>query len=172
MRDPLESKYLAGHHYGLNDFDKHMCLQPGLVIWLVIAFLMRPYIVMVMSFAQMGNRMGTIDLVYPDRIWFAVDALAALPAVLVVVVSWMRRPGARALVRRAWHNGRAWLLTSSVANASVAVMSLVLSESSRTTIVSPILLVLSVWCLWFLWVSRRVRDVFADFPDDDRAPDP
>ena len=64
MRDPLESKYLAGHHYGLNDFDKHMCLQPGLVIWLVIAFLMRPYIVMVMSFAQMGNRMGTIDLVY------------------------------------------------------------------------------------------------------------
>ena len=96
MRGPLESKYLAGHHYGLNDFDKHMCLQPGLVIWLVIAFLMRPYIVMVMSFAQMGNRMGTIDLVYPDRIWFAVDALAALPAVLVVVVSWMRRPGARA----------------------------------------------------------------------------
>ena len=171
MTPPNKKKYLAAEHYTLNDFDKYTCLAPGVVLWLVIGFLMRPYLVMAMSFSQRGNRMGTIDLVYPDRIWFAIDALAALPAVVVIGAYIFRKPQAQAVFRKIWRSGRAWLLASSSANALVAVAGLVMTISSRTTLLSPILLCISGWCLWYLIASRRVRDVFGDFPAADQRPE-
>ena len=164
QRDRTMKKYRTSERYSFHDFDKHMCLSPGIALWVVVGFLMRSYVIMGMSLAQPGDRLGTIDLVYPDRVWFAIDALAAFPAIAVVIAYIFRKPEAKAHIRAVWRSGRACLIASSTANVLVALASLALTASARTPIVAPVMLCVSVWCLWFLLVSRRVRDVFDDFP--------
>ncbi|MGB1833515.1 MAG: DUF2919 family protein, partial [bacterium] len=50
-------------------------------------FLMRPYVVLLVSVTNRSNRMEFIELVYPDRLWLAIDTVAALPAVILVAVT-------------------------------------------------------------------------------------
>lgn len=162
-----QRKYHGAASYGLNDFDKYMCLSVGRWTWYVVAFLMRPYLVLVLSFSDRSNRMGLVDLIYPDRLWLAIDTLAALPAVLIVVAYMNRKPGAKEWVSKIWRTGRTWLLASAGANAAVAVASLLLIETTRTSVVSPLMLCVSIWSLWYLVVSKRLPDAFGDFPEDE-----
>ena len=100
-----EKKYLAGGSYRFNDFDKYMCLSLGTIAWVVILFLMRPYVVLLVSMTNHSNRMEFIDLVYPDRLWLAIDTVAAIPAVILVVVTFLRRPNAAGSVKAIWKRG-------------------------------------------------------------------
>lgn len=159
-----EKKYLAGASYNFSDFDKYMCLSLGTVAWVVILFLMRPYVVLLVSVTNRSNRMEFIELVYPDRLWLAIDTVAALPAVILVAVTFLRRPNAASWVKALWKKGRTLLLASAVLNAIVAMAALALADSHKVSIVSPVLLCFSAWSLWYLLMSKRMRDVFYDFP--------
>ena len=157
-------KYRGADSYGFNDFDRHMCLKPGVWTWLVVAFLMRPYVVIAISFANKGDRMGLIDMIYPDRIWLAIDTLAALPAVAMVLAYALRSPSAGRRIRWLWGSGRALLMLSAGANAVVALASLILGNDERAAVLSPSLLCVSAWSLWYLISADRVKDAFGDFP--------
>ena len=141
-----------------------MCLSLGTVAWVVILFLMRPYVVLLVSVTNRSNRMEFIDLVYPDRLWLAIDTVAAIPAVILAVVTFLRRPNAADSVKAIWKRGRTLLLGSAALNGVVAAAALALANSHNVSIVSPILLCLSAWSFWYLLVSKRMRDVFGDFP--------
>lgn len=142
-----------------------MCLGLGHWAWLVIAFLMRPYLVIGMSLTNRGDRMELLNLVYADRLWLSIDTLAALPAVMVAIAYARRKPGAPAWVRRLWRSGRVALLSSAGLNALVAAASLFHSTNVQPSFVSPLLLCISLWCLWYLVVAKRVHDAFNDFPN-------
>ena len=141
-----------------------MCLSLGTVAWVVILFLMRPYVVLLVSVTNRSNRMEFIELVYPDRLWLAIDTVAALPAVILVAVTFLRRPNAASWVKAVWKKGRHLLLASAVLNAIVAMAALALADSHKVSIVSPVLLCFSAWSLWYLLMSKRMHDVFYDFP--------
>ena len=127
-----------------------MCLSLGTIAWVVILFLMRPYVVLLVSMTNHTNRMEFIDLVYPDRLWLAIDTVAAIPAVILVVVTFLRRPNAAGSVKAIWKRGRTLLLGSAALNGIVAAAALALANSHNVSIVSPILLCLSAWSLWYL----------------------
>lgn len=167
----MAKQYRGAQNYDAGDFDRWMCLLPGVATWIVIVFLMRPYVVMAMSFANRTDRMGLIDLIYPERFWFALNALAALPAIAVVVAYLRRRPEAGKWPRRVWANGRIWLIASAVANLVVALVAIVLAPSQGAGIVLPLMVCGAAWTLWYLVVAHRVRDTFMDFPtaDDEKA---
>jgi hypothetical protein len=164
-------RYKGGQSYEDSDFDGYMCLAPGPFIWLVIAYLMRAYVVLAMSMANKANRFELIDLVYPQLYWLAIDALASLPAMAVVIAYGMRKPKAGSLPRKIWKNGKALLLVSASASTLVAGANLI--QTGGDHISGPILLCVAAWSIWFLMGSNRVHDTFLDFPvpADDKKDD-
>jgi hypothetical protein len=157
--------------YSYNDYDKYLCLKAGFGLWLVVSFLLRPYILLVSSF-RMGpggsglkGVGGLKDLVYPDDLSLILGILATIP-VLIFLYAWIRRePGAPDLVRKAWRHGKL-LLVASVLLGMVAVFVPVWTgfvhkiQAAGWSQVS-----LSVIAVWYLQFSDRVNDTFRDFPE-------
>ena len=152
--------------YPLSAYDKYICLDVSVGLWLVIAFLMRPYVIVVMSVANRRDPMGLIDVFYADRSHLALGALAAIPAVLLFIAWNKRKPGASASVRALWHRGRALLTASAVLNAVIAVLPLVHGRAGGIDYLGVVQLALCGWILVYLYDSERVRDTFADFPEE------
>jgi len=151
--------------YPLSAYDAHFCLKPGLVLWLVIAFLARAYVVTIVSFTRRaGSRMELIDLVYSHRATLALAALAALPAVACVYAYVRRAPGAQPRDRALWHAGRWLLLASALVNLGVVTIP-VAQHLAQVEGWRLLELVVSAWVLIYLAVSRRVRQTFAEYPE-------
>lgn len=103
--------------------------------------------------------------------WFVA---ADLPALLVLLAWWQRRPEAKAFWRGIWRYGRVLLtislLTQSALLAQAQGVNILqayyLTQSERLAIVS---LGLNLLCVYYLWRSPRVADTFADFPTAPRS---
>ena len=135
--------------YPPSAYDQNLCLRLSLELWLIIAFLVRPYIVMLISIADRGERIGLIDMVYPDRMSLVLGGLIAVPAVLVVY---------------AWRYGRELLLIATVLNAGVVMLPAVNRGVGRLGTSAWLQLAICGYILWELFRSARVKDVFSDWP--------
>lgn len=155
--------------YPLSAYDKYVSLDMSVGMWLVIAFLVRPYVIVLMSVANRRNPMALIDTFYADRSHLALGALAAIPAVLLVIAWNKRKPEASALARRLWHRGRALLAASAVLNAVIGLLPLVHGRAGGIDYIGVVQLALCGWILVYLYESERVRDTFADFPEEAQA---
>jgi hypothetical protein len=155
--------------YPLSAYDKYVCLDMSVGMWLVIAFLLRPYLIVIISLANRQDRMGVIDMFYADRSHLALGALAAIPAVLVFIAWNKRKPGASAFARALWHRGRALLAVSAVLNAVIGLLPLLEGRPGGMDYFGVVQLVLCGWILVYLHDSERVRDTFADFPEEART---
>jgi hypothetical protein len=152
--------------YPFSAYNKHLCLDLSIGMWLVLAFLLRPYLIMIMSVVNRSNRMELINLFYADRSHLALGALAAIPAVLLVIAWNRRRPGAVRIVRALWRRGRELLAASTALNALVVLLPLLTGRSDGIDYVGIVQLGLCAWILVYLYDTERVRDTFADFPEE------
>jgi cell division protein FtsW (lipid II flippase) len=130
---------------------------------MALAFLCRTYLVMIMSLARRGDRFGLIDLFYANRSAMALGALAALPAIAVIIASVQRSPTAGSQTRWLWRNGRWFLLGSALANLAIALLPIKDGLYALSTLDVLQFSVIS-YILVYLFRSERVRDTFADFP--------
>lgn len=104
--------------------------------------------------------------------WFVA---ADLPALLVLLAWWQRRPGAAAFWRRTWHSGRILLTVSLLLQFALLAhaqglelwASYYLTQGERLAIVT---LGLNLLLIYYLWRSPRVGDTFADFPAGSKPP--
>lgn len=149
--------------YPASAYDDNLCLKIGLGTWVVILFLIRPYVILVLSLANKADRMGLVYLFYPARAALPLAAAAALPTVLLLI-SWVKRkPGARASIRWIWQHGKVFLFISIFLNAGVALQPLLWDETKMNStgwaqLAACILIVI------YLLTSERVKDTFKDFP--------
>lgn len=149
--------------YPVFAYDDHLALKPGLGFKLALLFLLRPYAVMAMSFADRREPMALIELFYASRPVFALAAASALPGMLVALAWSRRRPEAGKLVRRLWAHGRALLMVSALGNLGTALAPSwhALADLNLTDIVQAIL---SLYVLLFVILSQRLRDACREFP--------
>ena len=81
------------------DYDTFLCLKISSGMWLVILYLLRPYILLISTF-RMGRGGGKSegisvlrDMVYPDDFSLALGIFATVP-VLILMYGWIKRkPG-------------------------------------------------------------------------------
>lgn len=158
MNAPLNSKT-----YPASAYDDKLNLKPGIGLWMAIVFLIKPYLVMLISFANRSNRTELIYIFYAHDGTLAIAELASLPAIAIFVAWIYRQPGANGVVRWIWRNGRNLLMTSTLLNALLLVMSTDW-HLEELKFFSVLQLVLSVFIFFYLWTSGRVRDTFNDFP--------
>lgn len=152
--------------YPFSAYDKkYLCLNLSAGMWLVVAFLLRPYVIMIMSLANRRDRMGLIDMVYADRSGMAMGALAAVP-VLLLIYAWVKRkPDASDKVRWLWRHGRGLLVAAAGLNIVAVFVPMLLGKASGIGYIGAFQLVLCAAIILYVLGSERVADTFADFPE-------
>jgi len=151
--------------YGFSAYDGNLALKVSPTLWLAVLFLMRPYVIMILSFADRRDRMALIEMFYADRLPMVFASIAALP-VIIFFASYLKRSKAQNVLwaRRLWHKGRELLMLSAALNVLVVFFPYLLDQHHKLTLIGMIQLLVSLIVLLFLARSQRVKDTFADYP--------
>jgi hypothetical protein len=158
--------------YSFSDYDKYMSLKPGLEVWLMIAYFLRPFILKISTIqmgrgAKSGSVSGLKDLVYPNDFGFFIAFLATIPVLILVFAYAKRKPGASGLVRKIWHKGRMLLIVTAVLNLIIIFVPFLVDLTYRMNMLGWVQLAIAVYIIFYLYATQRVKDTFADFPKDD-----
>ena len=103
--------------YSFSDYDKNVCLELSLEIWLIIIYFLRPLMLQLSSIQiGRGNKAtgagGLRDMIYPDDFSLFIAMLATLPIIFLMVAWIKRKPGASDFIKKLWHNGKNILIAS------------------------------------------------------------
>jgi hypothetical protein len=111
------------------------------------------------------------DLVYPDDFSLALAILATIP-VMVFMYTWSKRkPGAELKFKKLWHRSGLFLTASAALNILVVFVPLLTMVSHKIPLFNWVQVGISILIIWYLHSSQRVRDTFADFPEEEKAED-
>jgi len=157
--------------YSIESYDKYLCLKLNDVQWAILLFLLRPYVVTVLSLVNRQDRTGLIHMVYADTmaLWWGI--LAGLPAFMVVYAWIKKKPGASSFARKLWHRGRELLAVSAISNVAIVFVPLWMGVVYQVHTAGWIQLALSIAVLVVLYSSSYIRDCFADYPKEADAED-
>ena len=157
--------------YSISDYDKNVCLKLSLDIWLVIIYFLRP-LMLQLSSIQMGrgNKAtgagGLRDAVYPDDFSLLVAILTTLP-IIFLMIAWIKREsGSSAFIKKLWHNGKNLLIVTAILNIVIIFVPLMMKDFYRITTLGWAQVIIAVGIIIFLSTSQRVKDTFADFPEN------
>ncbi len=98
--------------YSVNDFDKYDCLKISKRFYLVLLFVLRGYIVWLMSVTNMRDRVSFIQWVYPDTSMFFLSLVSGALGLFVVLILSLRRPEAAKWVQLTWNHCRSILIVA------------------------------------------------------------
>ena len=107
--------------YQPKDFDSYDCLKLSKGIYLILLFVLRGYVVWLISLANMSDRTSFIALVFPEPNTFYLSLLSGLLGIFIVIVISFRRPNAATWVKQSWQKLRALLLSALVFDLIVNV---------------------------------------------------
>ena len=98
--------------YSLEDFDKNDCLKISKGFYLLLFFVLRGYLVWLMSVTNMNDRVATLAWLYPNISLFYLSLLSGVLGLFVVLIITLRRPEAPLWVRYCWRHCRKILLSA------------------------------------------------------------
>lgn len=157
--------------YSPSSYDDHFCLRPPALLWVAAVYLSRAIVLLVasdlVSLARVDNNVVTL-LRGAVSIYALVPSLVAAP-VLFALVS--RGPASNSLVRWIWARGRAILTFAAIFDCAVSVAASGIIGGDAADLSAGLLLaaVFDLYFLVYILATRRVRDVFADFPPPEPA---
>jgi len=154
--------------YDFRDYDKYLALKLSAGVWLVIAYLMRPYIVLIASF-RMGrggsqDEKGIRQLLYPDDFSLMLGIVVTMPVLILMFAYMKRKPSAGTFIRALWRNGKNLLGSAAILNIVIVFVPIMTEVISRIHAAGWIQIGVSIVILGYLFTSQHVKDTFADFP--------
>ena len=93
-------------NYSVQDFDSYDCLKLSKRFYLVLLFILRGYIVWLMSVTDMRDRVSFISWIYPQTSLFYLSLLSGAIGLFVVLIISLRRPEAPSWVELGWRHCR------------------------------------------------------------------
>jgi hypothetical protein len=109
-------------HYSIKDFDKFDCLKISPWVYLCLIFILRGYLVWVMSVTNMKDRVGVIQWVYPEPALFYLSLCSGALGLFVLLLLSLRRPDANKWVIRCWARCRSILILAIVFDLFISVI--------------------------------------------------
>lgn len=152
--------------YSPSSYDDHFCLKPPALLWLAAAYLSRAIVLIVASdvgyVARVGANVVTM-LRGAVSVYALVPSLVAVPVLYALIA---RGPTSSKLVRWIWAHGRTILILAAILDCAVSVAASGIAGGDTEDLSAGLLLaaVFDVYFLVYIVATRRVRDVFADFP--------
>ena len=150
--------------YPFSAYDKYLCLRPDFMLWLTFIFLLRPYVVTVLSIANRKDKTGLINMMFEDKSVMVLAALAAIPAAMVLYAYFKRKPEGSERVRKIWRYGRHLLAISTLLNLGIVYVPYLTGMVHEITLAGWIQSGICVLILFYLFAEERAIDTFADFP--------
>lgn len=151
--------------YSIEKYDKHLCLRMNDTLWLILLFLLRPYLVTIISLANRTDRSGMINMIYSDKMALWWGLLAGVPAILVIYAWTRKKPGATSFVRAVWRRGRELLVASAIFNMAIVFAPLWMGVH-RVSTAGWVQLAISIGIVVAVFSSSYIRDCFSDFPGE------
>ncbi|MCK4951000.1 MAG: DUF2919 family protein [Gammaproteobacteria bacterium] len=153
------------NQYPFNAYDKNLCLKLNPGLWLVIIFLLRPYIIAIFSLVNMSDRMSLIRMVGPGT-GMTISTIMAFPAIMVIYAWIKRTPDASARVRWIWRHGRELLAASALLTIIYILAIQLFFKTIKLNLIGVLPIVICPVILYYLYKSQHVRDIFSDFPEN------
>ena len=149
--------------YPEHRYDDHGQLRPPLWFWPIALLLTRSVWLFLMAGVTRESGSAILTLFYPDKLTLYVSLLTDVPAMLVLLAcggTHRQTHSARAWLRR---HSRALLLCSTASGLVMQLHSLNLQQWSFNW-PTALVLIASLWALWYLLKSRQLRDYAVDQP--------
>jgi lysylphosphatidylglycerol synthetase-like protein (DUF2156 family) len=99
-------------NYTVQDFDKDNCLKISKTFYLTLLFVLRGYLVWLMSVTNMRDRVVIIEWIYPETSLFFISLLSGAAGLFVVLILLLRRPEAPLWVKKLWPYCRIFLIVA------------------------------------------------------------
>jgi len=158
-------------NYSVEDFDKYNCVKISMSIYLVLLFVLRGYLVWIMSVTNMRDRVAIIQFVYPDTSLFLLSLFSGALGLVIVVLLSLRRPNAATWVQAFWPYCRRIMVFALVFDLVVSIMAYSYWQLlSMTWLVIQISIVISliVICFKSQSLSINLREFPVLLAEDDK----
>ncbi|WP_286235499.1 DUF2919 family protein [Thalassotalea sediminis] len=150
-------------NFGPADFDKYDCVKIAGGIYLILLFVLRGYLVWLMSVTNMQDRVGIIQWVYPDPKLFYLSLASGLGGIFSVFLLSMRRPGANEVIKTLCGQIRTILMIALLFDWLVNLIAYYYwqLQSVQWLIINTIVIILASL---YLFLSNRVSINLQEFP--------
>ena len=149
--------------YPEHRYDDHGQLRPPLWFWPIALLLTRSVWLFMMAGVTREHGSEILTLFYPDKMSLYIGLLTDVPAMLALLAcggTHRQTHSARAWLRR---HSRGLLLCSTLSGLTMQLHSLNLQKWSFSW-PTALVLIGSLWALWYLLRSRQIREYAVDQP--------
>lgn len=160
--------------YSESSYDDNFCLKPPALLWLAVIYLSRTFVLLViymvssMSMSK-ANPQAVAELRGTVTLYAFIPSLVAVPVLYALLA---RAPSSSAVVRWIWSHGRGILIVAALLDAAISLASSGIIGGDVMNLDAGFLVatLFDAYFLVYIFVTRRIRDVFADFPDASPPP--
>jgi hypothetical protein len=158
----MSAKYYA--HVLPKHFDSFDCLKLAPGIYIILLFILRAYIIWIMSVTNMRDHVGMIQWVFPQTALFYLNLASGVIGLFIVLILILRRPKARAWVRICWRKCNVLLIVALTFDLLVGVLGYFIWQlQSITWLLIHCSLVISA--IVYILLSKRLTINMAEFPE-------
>jgi len=152
--------------YSPSSYDENFCLKPPALLWLAALYLSRAFVILLASNLAALLRM---DPGIAAVLRSAVSIYSPLPSLIAVPVLYalvFRAPSSTKLIRWIWAHGRSILAIAAILDCAALFFgsSVIGGDISDVAAGALLAAMFDIYFLIYILATRRVRDVFADFP--------
>lgn len=156
----MPSKY---KEYSIEDFDKFDCLKLSKIFYVVLLFVLRGYIVWLISVTNMKDRVATIQWVYPETNLFFLSLISGSIGIFIVFVISLRRPEAANCVQKLWPYTRTLLIVALIFDLLINLIAFFYWQlTSISWLISQAVIVTALINMCFR--SKRMQINLTEFP--------
>lgn len=149
--------------YSIEDFDKFDCLKLSKRFYLVLLFVLRGYLVWLMSVTNMKDRVATMQWIYPETNLFFLSLISGVIGLFVVLIISLRRPDAPGWVQKIWPYCRTLLVVALIFDFSINLIAFFYWQlSSIPWLICQGVIVFALIVLCF--TSKRFQINLSEFP--------
>lgn len=150
--------------YSVNDFDKFDCLKLSKRFYLALIFILRGYLVWLMSVTNMRDRVATIEWLYPEKNLFFLSLASGVLGLFVVLILSLRKPDAPTWVKTCWPHCRAILVIALLFDLLINLIAFYVWQlQSISWLITQGVIVVTLITVCF--TSKRIQLNLAEFPE-------
>jgi len=158
----MSAKYYA--NFLPKHFDPFDCLKLAPGIYVILLFILRAYIIWIMSVTNMRDHIGIIQWIYPQTALFYLNLVSGVIGLFVVLILSLRRPEAQAWVRICWKKCKTLLIVALVFDLLIGVLGYFIWQlQSLSWLLVHCSMVISA--IVYILRSKRFTINIAEFPE-------
>lgn len=158
----MDNRY---QEYSINDFDKFDCLKLSKRFYLVLLFVLRGYLVWLISVTNMKDRVATMQWIYPETSLFFLSLISGGIGLFVVLIISLRRPDAPLWVIKVWPYCRTLMVVALLFDLIINSLGFFYWQlTSITWLIGQAIIVVAL--IAYCYSSKRMHINLIEFPQN------